>query len=452
MDAIVNFLQQTGFYIVQQNPLSLVMLVVSCVLLYLAIVKQFEPLLLLPIAFGMLLTNLPGAGMYHEVLFANGHVQWELFGGATVTQEIIDEIAAGGATQTILDELTSLLGSSISVGLLDVLYLGVKLGVYPCLIFVGVGAMTDFGPLIANPKSLLLGAAAQLGIFVTYIGATLLGFTGPEASSIGIIGGADGPTAIYTTSHLAPHLLGPIAVAAYSYMALVPVIQPPIMKALTTDKERKIKMKQLRPVSKTEKILFPIIVTIFVSFLVPSAASLVGCLMLGNLMRECGVVERLSKTVQNELMNIVTIFLGISVGATAVLIPEREVDFEAEIVEKIRRARLAGRTHFMIIVAEGVEGGAYSIGKVIEEATALDTRVTVLGHIQRGGSPSSRDRITATYMGYEAVRLLAEGKTCRVVALQGENYVDYDITEALQMTKSLDQHTYEVMRALTGVH
>ena len=317
MDAIVNFLQQTGFYIVQQNPLSLVMLAVSCVLLYLAIVKQFEPLLLLPIAFGMLLTNLPGAEMYHEVLFANGHVQWELFGGATVTQEIIDEIAAGGATQTILDELTSLLGSSISVGLLDVLYLGVKLGVYPCLIFVGVGAMTDFGPLIANPKSLLLGAAAQLGIFITYIGATLLGFTGAEASSIGIIGGADGPTAIYTTSHLAPHLLGPIAVAAYSYMALVPVIQPPIMKALTTDKERKIKMKQLRPVSKTEKILFPIIVTIFVSFLVPSAASLVGCLMLGNLMRECGVVERLSKTVQNELMNIVTIFLGVSVGATA---------------------------------------------------------------------------------------------------------------------------------------
>ena len=317
MDAIVNFLQQTGFYIVQQNPLSLVMLVVSCVLLYLAIVKQFEPLLLLPIAFGMLLTNLPGAGMYHEVLFANGHVQWELFGGATVTQEIIDEIAAGGATQTILDELTSLLGSSISVGLLDVLYLGVKLGVYPCLIFVGVGAMTDFGPLIANPKSLLLGAAAQLGIFITYIGAILLGFTGPEASSIGIIGGADGPTAIFTTSHLAPHLLGPIAVAAYSYMALVPVIQPPIMRALTTKEERKIRMKQLRPVTKTEKILFPIIVTIFVAFLVPSAAPLIGCLMLGNLMRETGVVDRLSNTVQNELMNIVTIFLGISVGATA---------------------------------------------------------------------------------------------------------------------------------------
>ena len=286
MDAIVNFLQQTGFYIVQQNPLSLIMLAVACVLLYLAIVKKFEPLLLLPIAFGMLLTNLPGAGMYHAEFFANGEVDWASLG-------------------------------ALDGGLIDYLYLGVKLGIYPCLIFVGVGAMTDFGPLIANPKSLLLGAAAQLGIFITFVGARLLGFTGAEASSIGIIGGADGPTAIFTTSQLAPHLLGPIAVAAYSYMALVPVIQPPIMKALTTDAERKIKMKQLRPVSKTEKVLFPIIVTIFVSFLVPSAASLVGCLMLGNLMRECGVVERLSKTVQNELMNIVTIFLGVSVGATA---------------------------------------------------------------------------------------------------------------------------------------
>ena len=317
MDAIINFLQQTGFYLVQENPLYLVMLLVSFVLLYLAIVQNFEPLLLLPIAFGMLLTNLPGAGMYHEVLFANGHVQWGLFGGAPVTQEIIDEIAAGGATQSILDQLNALLGQTISVGLLDVLYLGVKLGVYPCLIFVGVGAMTDFGPLIANPKSLLLGAAAQLGIFVTFVGARLTIFTGPEASSIGIIGGADGPTAIYTTSQLAPHLLGPIAVAAYSYMALVPVIQPPIMKALTTKAERRIKMKQLRPVTKTEKILFPIIVTVFVSFMVPSAAPLIGCLMLGNLIRESGVAERLSKTVQNELMNIVTIFLGTSVGATA---------------------------------------------------------------------------------------------------------------------------------------
>ena len=286
MDAIINFLQQTGFYIVQQNPLSLIMLAVACVLLYLAIVKKFEPLLLLPIAFGMLLTNLPGAGMYHAEFFANGEVDWASLG-------------------------------ALDGGLIDYLYLGVKLGISPCLIFVGVGAMTDFGPLIANPKSLLLGAAAQLGIFITFVGARLLGFTGAEASSIGIIGGADGPTAIFTTSQLAPHLLGPIAVAAYSYMALVPVIQPPIMKALTTDAERKIKMKQLRPVSKTEKVLFPIIVTIFVSFLVPSAASLIGCLMLGNLMRECGVVDRLSKTVQNELMNIVTIFLGISVGATA---------------------------------------------------------------------------------------------------------------------------------------
>ena len=286
MDAIINFLEQTGFYLVQENPLTLVMLAVSCVLLYLAIVKKFEPLLLLPIAFGMLLTNLPGAGMYHAEFFANGVVDWQALG-------------------------------NLEGGLIDYLYLGVKLGIYPCLIFVGVGAMTDFGPLIANPKSLLLGAAAQLGIFLTYCGAVLLGFTGAEAGSIGIIGGADGPTAIFTTSHLAPHLLGPIAVAAYSYMALVPVIQPPIMRALTTKEERKIRMKQLRPVTKTEKILFPIIVTIFVSFMVPSAASLIGCLMLGNLMRECGVVDRLSNTVQNELMNIVTIFLGISVGATA---------------------------------------------------------------------------------------------------------------------------------------
>ena len=286
MDAIINFLEQTGFYLVQENPLTLVMLAVSCVLLYLAIVKKFEPLLLLPIAFGMLLTNLPGAGMYHAEFFANGVVNWEALG-------------------------------NLEGGLIDYLYLGVKLGIYPCLIFVGVGAMTDFGPLIANPKSLLLGAAAQLGIFITYCGAVLLGFTGAEAGSIGIIGGADGPTAIFTTSHLAPHLLGPIAVAAYSYMALVPVIQPPIMRALTTKEERKIRMKQLRPVTKTEKILFPIIVTIFVAFLVPSAAPLIGCLMLGNLMRETGVVDRLSNTVQNELMNIVTIFLGISVGATA---------------------------------------------------------------------------------------------------------------------------------------
>ena len=264
-----------------------VMLLVSFVLLYLAIVKKFEPLLLMPIAFGMLLTNLPGAGMFHAELFAGGHVHWADF-------------AAGSGA-----------------GLLDYLYLGVKLGIYPCLIFIGVGAMTDFGPLIANPKSLLLGAAAQIGIFATFLGALALGFNYWESGSIGIIGGADGPTAIYLTSKLAPHLLGPIAVAAYSYMALVPVIQPPIMKLLTTKKERMIEMKQLRAVSQREKIIFPIVITVIIAILLPSAAPLIGCLMLGNLMKECGVTERLSKTVQNELMNIVTIFLGISVGATA---------------------------------------------------------------------------------------------------------------------------------------
>ena len=289
METIINFLNQTGFSLIADNWKVLVMIGISCLLLYLAIVKKFEPLLLLPIAFGMLLTNLPGAGMFHEALFADGHVHWDLFGGS----------------------------AGITPGLIDFLYLGVKLGIYPCLIFLGVGAMTDFAPLIANPKSLLLGAAAQLGIFATYIGARLMGFTGPEASSIGIIGGADGPTAIYVTTRLAPHLLGPIAVAAYSYMALVPVIQPPIMKALTTKKERQIVMTTLRPVSKREKIFFPIVVTIFVSLLVPSAAPLVGSLMLGNLFKECGVVDRLTKTAQNELMNIVTIMLGLSVGATA---------------------------------------------------------------------------------------------------------------------------------------
>ena len=286
-EKVAKFLNDTGFaQLFAGDWLCLVMIVLSCILFYLAIVKKFEPLLLLPIAFGMLLTNLPGAGLYHPELFEGGHVHWENF------------------------------SISNNVGLLDYLYLGVKLGIYPCIIFIGVGAMTDFGPLLANPKSFLLGAAAQLGIFATFLGALALGFTYAEAGSIGIIGGADGPTAIYLTSKLAPGLLGPIAVAAYSYMALVPVIQPPIMKALTTQKEREIVMKQLRKVSKKEKIVFPIVVTIFVSLLLPSAAPLIGCLMLGNLMRECGVVDRLSKTVQNELMNICTIFLGISVGAT----------------------------------------------------------------------------------------------------------------------------------------
>lgn len=309
MDALINFWHQTGFYKILGSPNALIMILVACLLLYLAIVKKFEPLLLLPIAFGMLLTNLIGADMYHEALFAGGHVHWEMFGSGIPLKD----------------------GSTVMPGLIDVLYLGVKLGIYPCLIFVGVGAMTDFGPLIANPKSLLLGAAAQLGIFMTFIGvrelfpfivSNLEGLLDGTplvnlAGSVGIIGGADGPTAIFVTSKLAPNFLGPIAVAAYSYMALVPVIQPPIMKALTTKKERMIVMKELRPVSKTEKIVFPIVVTVFVALLVPSAAPLVGSLMLGNLLKESGVCERLSKTVQNELMNIVTVFLGISVGATA---------------------------------------------------------------------------------------------------------------------------------------
>ena len=270
-----------------------VMIVIACFFLYLAIVKKYEPLLLLPIAFGMLLSNIPGAGMFHTSMWND-----EFLNPDSPFFHSYRHVVAEG-------------------GLLDVLYIGVKLGVYPCLIFIGVGAMTDFGPLIANPKSLLLGTAAQLGIFIAFLGAYGLGFTPAEAGSIGIIGGADGPTSIFLTSKLAPHLLGPIALAAYSYMALVPVIQPPIMKLLTTKEERRIKMKQLRPVSKTEKIIFPIVVAVVVSLILPSASTLIGCLMLGNLMKECGVVERLSKTAQNELNNIVVIFLGLSVGATA---------------------------------------------------------------------------------------------------------------------------------------
>ena len=263
-----------------------VMIGVACVLLYLAIVHQFEPLLLLPIGFGMLMTNLPLDGIFHMDIFINEtqHINWELLG--------------------------------TSGGMADYIYLGVKLGIYPPLIFLGIGTMTDFEPLIARPSSLLLGAAAQLGIFFTVVGAKILGFTNQEAASIGIIGGADGPTAIFVTTRLAPHLLGSIAVAAYCYMALVPVIQPPIMKVLTTEKERQIVMESPRKVSKTEKILFPIIVTIIVSLTLPDAAILVGCLMLGNLMKECGVVERIKKTAGNELMNIITIFLGFSVGCT----------------------------------------------------------------------------------------------------------------------------------------
>ncbi len=300
MDKIIDFAKTTGFYMLfgnlRENWASLVMILVSLLLLYLGIKKQFEPLLLVGIAFGMLLTNLTaftGAdnAMYHTDLWAQFMAEGEF-------HHDYGHILSNG-------------------GLLDILYIGVKTCLYPCLIFIGIGAMTDFEPLIANPKSLLLGAAAQLGIFVTFIGCLALAFPAEAAASIGIIGGADGPTAIYTTSKLYPTLLGPIAVAAYSYMALVPVIQPPIMKLLTTKKERAIVMKPLRRVSKTEKIIFPIAVTIFVALLVPSATPLVGCLMLGNLWKESGVCERLCKTAQNELMNIVTIFLGISVGATA---------------------------------------------------------------------------------------------------------------------------------------
>ncbi|MGI5967755.1 MULTISPECIES: sodium ion-translocating decarboxylase subunit beta [Anaerotruncus] len=283
--AVETLVGKSGFFNLTGG--QALMILVSFCLMYLAIAKGFEPLLLLPIAFGMFLTNIPFGELYHSMIFINetGHIDWEL-------------LANTG-------------------GLLDYLYLGVKLGIYPPLIFLGVGCMTDFGPLIANPKSFLLGAAAQLGIFLAFVGALFLGFTPSEAGSIGIIGGADGPTAIFTTTQLAPHLLGSIAIAAYSYMALVPIIQPPIMKLLTTKKQRAVKMEQLRPVSQTEKIIFPILVALVVSFLVPDTTPLIGMLMLGNLFKESGVTDRLNKTAQNELMNIVTIFLGVTVGATA---------------------------------------------------------------------------------------------------------------------------------------
>ncbi|MBQ7825044.1 MAG: sodium ion-translocating decarboxylase subunit beta, partial [Clostridia bacterium] len=279
------------------------MILISFVLLYLAIVKQFEPLLLMPIAFGMLLTNLPLAGIMDEPIY-----------------EILSNPTYHGKAGVPIFNGETLVGYQYvkqNGGLLYYLYQGVKLGIFPPLIFMGVGAMTDFAPLIANPISLLLGAAAQLGIFAAFLVALLLGFSPAEAGAIGIIGGADGPTAIYVTTKLAPGLLGPIAIAAYSYMALVPVIQPPIMKALTKKEDRQIVMGQLRPVSKTEKIIFPIAVTVIVSLMLPSAAPLIGSLMLGNLFKESGVADRLCKTAQNELMNIVTIFLGVTVGATA---------------------------------------------------------------------------------------------------------------------------------------
>ncbi len=309
LESFANFFQNTGIFALLDSGAvdaikTIIMLAVACVLLYLAIVKKFEPLLLLPIAFGMLLTNLPmlkdsAAIMMHTEFFTDPEY---MIDGKYVD---VGYICRHG-------------------GLLDLLYLGVKLGIYPPLIFVGIGCMTDFGPLIANPKSILLGAAAQFGVFFAFVLALVLSATIPaiewgvkEAASIGIIGGADGPTAIYVTKSLAPALLPAIAVAAYSYMALIPIIQPPFMKLLTTKKSRSVVMGQLRPVSQTEKIIFPIVVTIVVAFVIPDAVSLVGCLMLGNLMKESGVCDRLVKTAQNELMNIVTIFLGVTVGATA---------------------------------------------------------------------------------------------------------------------------------------
>jgi len=279
LEKVSLFLEETG--IAQMEWQQAVMIAIACVLFYLAVAKGYEPLLLIPIAFGMFLANMPGAGITAEPIYN-----------------------ADGSLQT-------------PGGLLYYLYFGVKYGIYPSLIFIGIGAMTDFSPLIANPKTMLLGAAAQFGIFITFIGAFLMGFDIKAAASIGIIGGADGPTAIYLTSRLKPELLGPIAIAAYSYMALVPIIQPPIMKALTTKKERQIVMTQLRPVSKRERIIFPIMTTVICGLIVPSSVPLIGCLMLGNLLKESGHTDRLAKTASNELINIVTIFLGLSVGSTA---------------------------------------------------------------------------------------------------------------------------------------
>ena len=293
INALLNLWESTGFHRLFADPelliKTLIMYVIVGVLVYLAVVKGFEPLLLLPIATGMLLANLPGAELFHKELFISNDASFKL---------IIQDVIENG-------------------GLLDFLYLGVKLGIYPSLIFLGVGAMTDFSPLIADPKRLFMGATAQLGVFVAFFGAILLGFTAEEAGAIGIIGGADGPTAILVTKTLAPHLLGAIAIAAYSYMALIPMIQPPIMRALTTKKERAIKMETLRPVSKLELIAFPIIVIVVVALFLPDAAPLIGFLMFGNLLTVSGVADRISKAAQNELMNIVTIFLGVSVGATA---------------------------------------------------------------------------------------------------------------------------------------
>ena len=319
-EVISNFIQSMG--IVNMDWRQIIMILIACLLLYLAIAKGFEPLLLVPIAFGMLLTNLPLAGAMNTPISSINDV--------SLTRESING--------SILTKTPG--------GLLYYLYQGCKLGIFPPLIFLGVGAMTDFAPLISNPKSILLGAAAQFGIFFTFIGALALGFTGLEASSIGIIGGADGPTAIYLTTKLAPHLLAPIAVAAYSYMALVPIIQPPIMKALTTKEERNIIMKQSKPVSKKVKIIFPVVVTIVVSLLLPSAATLIGLLMFGNLLKECMVTDRLSDTATNALMNMITIFLGLAVGASA----QAEVFLSAQTIKIF----ILGIIAFSVGTASGV--------------------------------------------------------------------------------------------------
>ena len=381
LGTLSGLVQESGFagFLAAGGWKNLIMIAVACVLLYLGIGKKFEPLLMVGIAFGVLLTNIPGGGLYHmgmwdsyvyeapyDVMYdyalynkaetraytqeeftyyvyarACGHSEAEIeayfedhkASGSDIYTDVMNLMASPDFDQSLVERLQAdekgetewEVKNELSFtdiihlgGLLDILYIGVKAGIYPCLIFIGIGAMTDFGPLISRPSSLILGAAAQLGVFLAFFGAIALGFTGPEAGSIGIIGGADGPTAILTTTKLAPHLLGPIAIAAYSYMALIPLIQPPIMRALTTKKEREVKMEQARTVSKVEKIIFPILVATFVILLIPSTAPLIGCLMFGNLLRETGCTERLSDTAQNALMNIVTLFLGISVGATTV--------------------------------------------------------------------------------------------------------------------------------------
>ena len=348
MESLLTLWKSTGLYKLIDGPTdvlvkTLVMYVIVGVLVYLAIRKQFEPLLLLPIAVGMFLTNLPGAELFHMDLFIN----MDNPNAKVVIQEVFNK-----------------------GGLIDILYLGVKFGIYPCLIFIGIGAMTDFSPLISNPKSVFLGGAAQLGVFVAFAGALLLGFNEMEAAAIGIIGGADGPTAINTTKELAPHLLGAIAIAAYSYMALIPLIQPPFMKLLTTKEERAIKMEALGSVSKLEKVLFPLVVLLIVAVLLPEATVLVGCLMFGNLLNVSGVTDRLSQTAQNGLINVVTIFLGISVGATATA--------DAFLAWDTVKIIVLGLTAFILATIGGLLGGKINplIGSAGVSAVPMAARVS----------------------------------------------------------------------------